>query len=160
MWEQVVRIALKAKNKLAFINGKIAKLVNKDIVYSTEANAWKMMNFMITSWIMIVKDPKLHRSVAYVDSAKKMWENIQKRYSIPNVPKIHQLKAAIAISKQEEQEVVDFFNKLMRLWNNLDNYVKWPTCTCGAAEEIAKAVERHKIHQFLFGLDDELFSTV
>jgi len=64
---------------------------------------------MITSWIMNVIDPKLHVGVAYVDSAQTMWENIRKRYLVPNVPRIHHLKARIASCKQEGQAVVDFF---------------------------------------------------
>jgi len=124
MWEQVVRTALKAKNKLAFIDGKIIKPVIKDGFYSAEANAWEMVNSMVKSWIMNVINPKLHLSVAYVDSAQRMWDNIQKRYFVPNVPRIHQLKAAIALSKQEGSDVVDFFWKLMSLWNELENYMK------------------------------------
>ena len=89
LWEQAVRTTLKAKNKLTFIDGKITKLVMKDGVYLTEANAWEMVNSIVKSWIMNVIDPKLHPSMAYVDSAQRMWDNIQKRYSVPNVPRIH-----------------------------------------------------------------------
>jgi len=39
LWEQAVRTALKAKNKLAFIEGKIEKPTVKDGEYSAEANA-------------------------------------------------------------------------------------------------------------------------
>ena len=60
---------------------------------------------MIQSWIMNVIDPKLHKSVAYVDSAQKLWENIKKRYAVANIPKIHKLKAEIASCKQNSQEV-------------------------------------------------------
>ena len=37
-----------------------------------EINAWKMVNSMIQSWIMNVLEPKLHKSVAYVDSTQKL----------------------------------------------------------------------------------------
>ena len=47
MWEQAVQTALKAKNKLAFINGKITKPIMKDGVYSAEANAWEMVNSIV-----------------------------------------------------------------------------------------------------------------
>ena len=66
---------------------------------------------------MNVIDPKLHPSVAYVDSAQRMCDNTQKRYSVSNVPRIHQLQAAIASPNQEGSDVVDFFSKLMSLWN-------------------------------------------
>ena len=78
---------------------------------------------------------------------------------MPNVPKIHQLKSQIASCKQEKQEVVEFFNRLVGLWNELGNYVKIPNCNCEAAEKIVKFMEEVKSHQFLMGLD-KAFSIV
>jgi len=57
---------------------------------------------------MNAKDPKLHTSFAYVRSTKVLWENIRKSYLVPNIPKIHQLKAQITSCKQNKQEMVDF----------------------------------------------------
>ena len=79
---------------------------------------------------------------------------------VPNIPTIHRLKTKIASCKQNKQDVVDFLSKLMGLWNELDNYVKIPACTCGAIAKIAKFMEEDKVHQFLMGLDDDSFSTV
>ena len=114
-----------------------------------EINAREIVNSMIQSWIMNVIEPKLHMSVAYVNSAQKLWENIKKRYVVAIIPKIHRLKAKIASCKQDSQEVVEFFS------NELDTYVKIPACTCRSAEKIVKAMEHDKIHQFFMGLDDE-----
>ena len=58
-----------------------------------------IVNSMITSWILNVIDPKLHASIAYANSARAIWENIQKRYSVPNIPKIHRLKVEITSYK-------------------------------------------------------------
>ena len=91
---------MKATNKLGFIDGKITKPTVTEGEESDEANAWDMVNSMVTSWIMNVIDPKLHGSIAYVKSAHKMWTDIQKRYFVPNMPKIHILKAEIALYKQ------------------------------------------------------------
>jgi len=52
------------------------KLVVTDGEYSAEANTWEMVHSMIMSSVMNVIDPKLHASVANVDSTQKMWENI------------------------------------------------------------------------------------
>ena len=49
LWEQAVRTALKAKNKLGFIDGKITKPAVIEGEESDEANAWDMVNSMITS---------------------------------------------------------------------------------------------------------------
>ena len=79
---------------------------------------------------------------------------------MPNVPKIHQLKAQIASCKQDKQEVVEFFNRHVGLWNELENYVKISVCKCEAASKIAKFIEDDKAHQFLMGLDDDSSSPV
>jgi len=69
---------LKAKNKLGFIDGKITKPTVNEGEELDEANAWDVVNSMITSWIMNVMDPKLHGSIGYAESAHKMWTDIQK----------------------------------------------------------------------------------
>ena len=56
--------------------------------------------------------------------------------------------------------MVEFFTKLMRLWNELGNYVKCPKCTCDAAEKYAKMAKEDKVHQFLIGLNDDAYSNV
>ena len=53
--------------------------------------------------------------------------------------------------------MVEFFNKLTNLWNEPENYVKIPMCTCEATEKITKMMEEDKVHQFLMGLDDESY---
>ena len=132
-------------------------------------NAWNMVNSMITSWILNVIDSKLHTSVAYEDIARKMWLNIQKRYSVINVPRIHQLKAEIACCKQGNMAVVEFYSKLMGLRSELANYIKIPNttckCTCGKCScdtyrTIIKMMEDDKTHQLLMSLDDDLFSSL
>ena len=82
----------------------------------------------------------------YADSAQAIWENIRKRYSVPNVPKIHNLKAQITSCKQGNLEVVEFFSKLMGLWGELEGCIKRPVCTYKAADEYIKMAENDKAH--------------
>ena len=56
--------------------------------------------------------------------------------------------------------MVEFFSKLMGLWNELENTIKRPTCTCEAASKYAKMVEQDWVDQFLMGLDDDLYSNI
>ena len=73
-----------------------------------------------------VINPKLRMNIAYSDTAQIMWEDMKKRYAMANTPKIHQLKANIANCKQGDLDVGDFYSKLMHLWNELSNLVKFP----------------------------------
>jgi len=160
LWEQAIRIALKAKNKLGFVDGKITKakvtISEKD---SAMENAWNMVNSMISSWIMNVIDPNLHASIAYVEFVHEICENIKKQHSTPNVLRIHNLKAEIALSKQGNKKFVEFLSKFMSLWNELENSKRALICKYVATEKMVKKVADDKVHQFLMGLDDDAFST-
>ena len=165
LWERAVRTALKAKNKIVFIDGTLTRPTPKENEEFSEADAWDMVNSMLCSWLLNVVDPKLRMSIAYSDTAKTMWDDMKKRYAMANTPKIHQLKANIADCKQGDLNVGDFYSKLMNLWNELSNLVKVPVCTCsgckcGAASQIIAMNEEDKAHQFLVGLNDELYSTI
>jgi len=56
--------------------------------------------------------------------------------------------------------MVDFFNKQMGLWNELENCTKRSTCVCGAPDKYVTMGEDDKVHKFLMGLDDDLCSNV
>jgi len=99
LWERVVRMALKAKNKLEFIDRTLPRPNTTEDEDFSEANARDMTNLMLCSWLVNVIEPKLRMSVAYSDRAKLMWEDMKKRYALANTPKIHQFKAHISNCK-------------------------------------------------------------
>jgi len=84
-----MRIALKAKNKLAFIDGTLTRPQPKEGEEFSEADAWDMTNSMLCSWLLNIIDPKLRVSIAYSDMAKIMWDGMKKRYTMANTPKTH-----------------------------------------------------------------------
>ena len=58
-------MALREKNKIAFIDGTITKPNMKKGANSAQLSAWIIVNSMITSWILNAIDPRLHVSIAY-----------------------------------------------------------------------------------------------
>jgi len=84
-----LRTALKSRNKLAFIEGKLTRLKDENDEGFLEAQAWDMVNSMLCSWLLNVIDLKLQMNVAYSDTAKIMWDDLKKRYAMVNTPKIH-----------------------------------------------------------------------
>jgi len=122
LWEIAVRMALKAKNKLGFIEGTLKRPAETSDEDFSEANAWDIVNSMLCSWLLNIIDPKLRMTVAYSETAYAMWNNLKRRYSVANTPKIYQLKAAIADCKQGILEVGEFYSKLTNLWNELSNH--------------------------------------
>ena len=92
-------------------------------------------------------------TVAYLETVYAMWNDLKKRYSVANTPKIHQLKVTIANCKQGSPEVGEFYSKLSNLWNELNNHVKVPKCSCkgckcGASKHIVAMYEEDKLINF------------
>jgi len=81
---------LKAKNKLRFIDGSLTRPKLKEGEGFLAYHAWDMMNSNICSWILNVIEPRLCPSVAYLETATAMWQDLQKQYG--NAPKIYQLQ--------------------------------------------------------------------
>ena len=103
-------------------------------------------------------------SIAYVEIAVAMWENLRKRYAVANTPKIHQLKTDIAECKQEGLDVVEFYSELMGMWSELTNYTQLSQCTgrkyeCNIGGKVLKMLEE-QAHQFLMGLNGEVYANI
>ena len=120
---------------------------------------------MICPWIINGIESKLCTSIAFVETAAAMWENLRERYAMANTSKIHQFKADIAECKQEGLDAVEFYSKLIGMWSELSNYTKIPQCTCRKCEcnvggKVVKMIEQEQTHQFLMGLNDETYGNV
>ncbi|KAJ1426380.1 Retrotransposon gag domain [Sesbania bispinosa] len=74
-------------------------------------------------------------------------EDIKKRFSVVNGPRIQQLKSNLAECKQGDMTMVSYYGKMKALWDELANYEQIPTCTCEGCklqEERIKAINRVK----------------
>jgi len=61
-----VRTALKAKNKLGFVDGSLSRPKEVEGEEFSECHAWDMFNSMLCSWLVNVIDPKLGMTVAWL----------------------------------------------------------------------------------------------
>ncbi|KAF7825139.1 retrovirus-related Pol polyprotein from transposon TNT 1-94 [Senna tora] len=60
---------------------------------------------------------------------------------------------------------MEYYGKLKRIWDELENFKKLPTCKCGKCTCELKAIfekcrEEDKVHLFLMGLDASVFGTL
>ena len=154
--------ALKAKNKLGFIDESLTRPELKEGEGFLAYHAWDMVNSNMCSWILNVIKPRWCPSVAYVDNATTMWQDLQKQYG--NASKIYQLKTGIADCRQERLDVVGFYFRLTSLWSELNNHINISySCkghTCIAAARIVKMFGKEKAYQFLMGLSEELYEQI
>ena len=84
-WSRSMRIAMGAKLKLGFIDGRIQKPEEG----TDEFDRWIRVDYMVTSWILnsIAKD--IVEAFIYTTSAKELWEEIAERFGESNGPLLY-----------------------------------------------------------------------
>lgn len=87
-WSRSVKIALGAKNKLAFLEGKHPKPASE----GDEAHKWMRCDYMVKSWLLASMKPEISSSLVNMLSTKRLWEEIVERYGQTNAPQLYQLK--------------------------------------------------------------------
>ena len=147
--------SLQAKRKLPFIEGTIPKPLTEP-----ELSMWLAANSMIVGWIRTSIDPRIRSTVSFISDASVLWESLRVRFSVGNGVRKQVLKDEIASCKQDGQSVLEYYGRLTKLWEELQNYKTSRPCTCAAAPDLAKEREEDQVHQFLFGLDLPRFSNI
>ncbi|XP_074298685.1 uncharacterized protein LOC141629609 [Silene latifolia] len=159
LWAYAIQNGLEAKNKLAFVEGTVAKPETVPREEETlEAIAWHQCNAMVKAWLRNAIEIRLYSSITFSGTVPEIWKELKERFAVGNAPRVHQLKAELHGCKQgKEQTVIDYYTRLKSIWDELNNYSKIPTCTYGAATFFNKEREEEKVHQFLMGLDTEKY---
>ncbi|KAA8522564.1 hypothetical protein F0562_013075 [Nyssa sinensis] len=160
-WARAMRTALRAKKKYGFIDGTVKQPADD----SLELEDWWTVNSMPVSWIFNTIEPTLHSTISYMENVKDLWEDIRQRFSIGNGPRVQQLRPDLANCKQDGQAIITYYGRLKTLWDELNNYDQIPVCTCTGCRcnltvELERKREEERVHQFLMGLDEEVYGTV
>ncbi|XP_042957991.1 uncharacterized protein LOC122293478 [Carya illinoinensis] len=134
-WSRAMRRALRAKNKIGFINGDIKRPA-------------------MVSWIHNSVSNSVRTSLVFVDDACAIWKELQDRLSQQNGPRIFQLKKSLASLSQGDDSVSIYFGKLKTIWDELALYEPMPECSCGQLKILMERYQRDCVIQFLMGLSD------
>ncbi|PKI63508.1 hypothetical protein CRG98_016175 [Punica granatum] len=76
-WSKLMWTALIAKNKIAFVNGTIQKPNEGDANYQQ----WVTCNSMVVAWLSNSVDQELRPSVACIQNAKTLRDDLKERFS-------------------------------------------------------------------------------
>ena len=102
-WRKVMLNALNPKKeKTSFVDGTLCKLDEN----SPDAYAWVKCNFMVISWLINSLTRDLHKSVAYADTTREIWIDLEERFSQGNASRIHELKRDLSLLLQGNLSVV------------------------------------------------------
>ncbi|KAL0301407.1 UNVERIFIED_CONTAM: hypothetical protein Sradi_6417500 [Sesamum radiatum] len=114
---------------------------------------------MVTSWMLNAISKRISKAFLYTKSSRQLWLDLEERYGENNGPLVYQLQRAIASITQGSHTVVEYFNNLTALWDELECLKPPKTCTCGLftcgfTRITAEEENLTKLVQFLMGLDD------
>uniref|UniRef100_A0A1J3GVC1 Retrotransposon Copia-like N-terminal domain-containing protein n=2 Tax=Noccaea caerulescens TaxID=107243 RepID=A0A1J3GVC1_NOCCA len=124
-WAIELRNSLQAKQKLSFIDGTTTKPAA-----DPELSMWLAANSMIIGWIRTSIDRKIRSTVSFVSEASTLWKSLQARFSVGNGVFKQVLKDEIAVCKQNGQSVLEYYGRLTKLWEELQNYRTAQVCRC------------------------------
>lgn len=88
-WSRSMSIALSAKNKLGFVNGKIAKPSDSN---PENLSVWTRTNDMVISWILNSVSKEISASLIFVDTTAEIWNDLRDRFQQHNGPRIFQIR--------------------------------------------------------------------
>lgn len=153
-WSRAITMALRAKNKLGFVDGSFPILTDKAYIPN-----WERCNDLVSSWILNSVSPNIHPRILYADTAAQIWVDLKYCFSQSNAPKIYQLKLSITVLKQEGMSVSSYFTQLKSLWDELTSILPTPPCICGNSKSIIDQHHQDRAMEFLKGLHDN-FSAI
>lgn len=157
-WASDIQLALEARRKFEFLEGTIT---GPQLPYTQ--SDWNTVNAMLVSWITNTIDPEVKSTLSKFRDAKRLWEHLKQRYAMVNGPRIQQLKTSIAKCEQpKSMSVTTYYGKLNVLWEELFKHEPLISCTCcsscTAASLHQARREQGKLHDFLMGLNTDLYA--
>lgn len=156
-WKNSITRALTAKGKLKYIFEDQADYEEG----TNEYQKWKRIDCLVTNWILNSVSKELAEAFTYFNSAAKIWKALEHRFCESNGSMLFKIKRDINLLEQGDCTVLQYFNKLKRMWDEILILRPIPRCKCGAARNcdcnafsrIAEQDQEDKLILFLMGLN-------
>ena len=148
-WSISILIALRAKDKVHFVTEKHKK-PEKDSKYFEQ---WQKVDNIVFLGFLTLFPEKSWRHF-YIPrllmNCGKSWLNA---LEVAMDLKIYQIVREINSFQKGNMNVMVYFTKLKKVWDELSCFILFPLCTCGATKEMSEICESDILTQFLMGLN-------
>ncbi|CAL1383719.1 unnamed protein product [Linum trigynum] len=154
-----MRIALKTKKKLGFINGTLPMPEETDPDYE----AWDQSNTNVMGWILNSLLDSIAEAVMDNETAQDLWKDLQERYGEADSIRLAHVKGLIANCKQGDNNVTEYYNRLGVLWTEYLSFKSIPACECSGTPHtmscatyaaVKESQEQDHTIDFIIGLSD------
>ena len=121
-WSRSVKISLRTRTKLGFIDGSCKKPLPTSLKYEQ----WIRCDSMVVSWLLNSIVPELSEAFLYTGSAEELWNELTERFGQNNGPLLYEIQKEISELYQGNDSVAVFYPKHKRLWDRLDDMSEIP----------------------------------
>ncbi|XP_056846471.1 uncharacterized protein LOC130497579 [Raphanus sativus] len=150
-WSIAMKIALDAKNKLAFIDGSIVRPDESHRNF----RIWSRCNSMVKSWILNTVSKQIYKSILRFNDAAEIWTDLLTRFHITNLSRSYQLSQQIWSLQQGPLDLATYYTSLKTLWDELDGASCITTCHhCDCCKAMETKANHSKVIKFLAGLNE------
>ncbi|KAJ0609721.1 putative RNA-directed DNA polymerase [Helianthus annuus] len=150
VWSNAMRLALEAKNKYGFIDGKCIKPKDDQVL----ANQWDRCNSVVITWLLNSISEELFLGQVFSKLASEVWTDLKESFDKVDGSVVYDLYKRINGISQNGSTVAEYYNRLTTMWKQFDAMVQLPSCSCQAAKDYNDFTTLIKLMQFLMGLDD------
>ncbi|KAJ0733050.1 putative RNA-directed DNA polymerase [Helianthus annuus] len=150
VWSSAMKLALEAKNKYGFIDGKCIKSENDSVL----ASQWDRCNSVVLTWLLNSVSEELFLGQVFSKLASEVWTDLKETYDKVDGSVVYNLYKKINSVSQNGSSVAEYYNKLTTMWKQFDAMVHLPSCSCQAAKDYNDFSTLIKLTQFLMGLND------
>lgn len=132
-----------------------------DLRMMKQGEVWDTCNDMVIAWILYNVSPTIKKSILYVDYAKSICSQLERRFNLTNGSRKYKLSNDLYELKQNGDDINTYFTALSVLWEELDNMSNLPVVNnptddvTKLLEFIEKQKEETRLFQFLNGLDED-----
>ncbi|XP_061353333.1 uncharacterized protein LOC133298115 [Gastrolobium bilobum] len=140
-WSRAMKMALRSKNKLCFIDGTIPVLIS---FHGCDVRSLAKMQ--------------------YDENAIDAWNDLYQRFSQADAFRIADLQEEIYRIQQGERSVSDFYTQIKALWDEFETLQPLPTytcvvpCGCGLSNRVREGREKDRAIRFLRGLNEQFMN--
>ncbi|KAF5771878.1 putative RNA-directed DNA polymerase [Helianthus annuus] len=150
VWSSAMKLALEAKNKYGFIDGKVEKSKDDEIL----AAQWDMCNSVVLTWLLNSISEELFLGQVFSKLASEVWTDLKESFDKIDGSVVYDLYKKINCIAQNGSTVAEYYNRLTTMWKQFDAMLQLPSCSCQAAKDYNDFSALIKLMQFLMGLDD------
>ncbi|KAL2936508.1 Retrovirus-related Pol polyprotein from transposon TNT 1-94 [Bienertia sinuspersici] len=116
-WKRSVEIALAGKRKQGFVTG----LVTRDPTDKKKQEQWDICNNIVISWLHASMSEPIKKSVLYLDSARNIWIQLEKHFTVSNGAAKYRLNKALYYTEQGEMSINEYFTKMSSIWEEIED---------------------------------------